>query len=112
MQNYGEILNFKNNNNIFEEDEIENINKQTIKISVKQRKANKFLTIIEGIDTKYDYKNLLSDMKKDFQCNGAIVQNKKKETVIQLNGNHKDKIYKFLIKNDLATSDMIKLSGL
>jgi len=112
MQNYGEILNFKNNNNIFEDDELENINKQTIIISVKQRKAKKYFTIINGIDTKYNYKTLLSDIKKEFQCNGAIVQNKKKETVIQLNGNHKDKMYKFLIDNDLATSDMIKLSGL
>jgi translation initiation factor 1 len=112
MHNFNEILNFKNNNNIFEEEEIININKQTIKIGVKQRTTRKYLTLVSGIDTKYDYKTLLSDIKKEFQCNGAIIENKKNERVIQLNGNQKDKMFHFLINNNIATRDMIKLSGI
>ena len=112
MHNFNEILNFTPFNNIFEEDEITNINKQTIKIGVKQRNTKKYLTMITGIDTKYDYKTLLSDIKKEFQCNGAIIENKKNEKVIQLNGNQKDKMFKFLIDNNIATRDMIKLSGI
>ena len=106
------ILNFQNQNNfIFDDEEIENINKETIEIITKKRNAKKIITQLKGLNSDYNKKALLSEFKKLFSCNGSLVEDKDNEIFIQLNGNHKLLLNNFLIENNIATKDQIKLRG-
>jgi len=110
MQNDTVILNFQKSSILFDdENEIQNF--ENIHIITRKRNSKNFLTFITGIDDKYDYKLILSDIKKEFACNGAVIHNKTYGKAIQLNGNHKDKVAKYLINSNVATKDMIKLQG-
>lgn len=75
----------------------ETIAKEKQKIVVKIVKGkykNMFLTIIEGIDIKGDEaKNIATQLKKSLACGGSI-----KESVIELQGDHRKKIKAILQK--------------
>jgi len=66
---------------------------QKIKVFLKQKKYKKFVTIISGIDSKQiDLKKLTKELKNKLACGGTYKNNE-----IELQGNHKDKIKKFLV---------------
>ncbi|MDD4250741.1 MAG: stress response translation initiation inhibitor YciH [Candidatus ainarchaeum sp.] len=74
--------------------DITNITKgqQQIRISVKKIRFKKLLTIISGINEKILVKELGKEMKHKFACGGTV-----KENIIELQGDHKEKVKKFLI---------------
>jgi translation initiation factor 1 len=58
------------------------------------------LTTIEGIPSKFDQKKILKVIKKQFACNGTIVNDEKAGDVIQLQGDQRNAIKDFLIDKD------------
>lgn len=66
-----------------------------IHIRIQQRNGRKTLTTVQGIPAKFDYKKILKAIKKDFACNGTIIDDKDGE-VIQLQGDQRNKIKEFL----------------
>lgn len=113
MQNGSVILNLTNQNNfMFDDEEISNVGKETIHIMTRKRNGRNFLTLIKGINTDFDLKKILSNMKKSLNCNGAIIENKTHGTVIQLNGNHREELVNYLDENDIARREQIKLHGI
>jgi translation initiation factor 1 len=74
--------------------DITNISKeqQKIKIDVKRIRFKKMLTIITGIEEKNVIKELGKEMKHKFACGGTV-----KGEIIELQGDHKEKVKKFLI---------------
>ena len=82
-------FNFLSNNTSSTEDLNTNIT-----IRVQQRNGRKSWTIIEGLDkiVNIDMKSLLKLIKKKLCCNGAIKSNKELETIIQCQGDHRDKL--------------------
>ncbi len=74
----------------------EEIKKETqiIKIRVVKRKFGKEVTLVEGINEKdIDIKSLLKTLKHKLACGGSY-----KDGVIELQGNHKEKVKQLLIK--------------
>lgn len=74
----------------------ESIKKETqiIKITVEKRKFGKEMTLIKGISEKdVDIKSLLKTLKQKLACGGSY-----KDGVIELQGNHKEKVKELLIK--------------
>ncbi len=66
---------------------------QVIRVYLERKKFRKFYTIIEGIDEKeIDYKDLTKKLKNEFACGGTS-----KKGRIELQGDHKNKVKKFLI---------------
>ena len=49
--------------------------------------------------------------KKEFACNGTVVQDPDLGDVIQLQGDHRAKIKTFLIEEEIAEKDNIKIHG-
>jgi len=84
----------------------ESISKEQTRIKVITRKGKygKIMTQITGINHKeVDTKNLLKQLKKELACGGA--ENKEKgELMIQ--GNHKDKIVKILVRHGFPESSI------
>ena len=80
----------------------ENITKesQTITIRTEKRKFGKIETMIEGIDDKdINIKDLSKQLKSKFACGGTI-----KNGVIELQGDHKQKVKAFLIEKGFASN--------
>ena len=54
------------------------------------------MTTIEGIPSKFDLKKILKVIKKQFACNGTIVNDEKAGDVIQLQGDQRNAVKDFL----------------
>ena len=90
------------------------INKSNIEIHlrVQQRNRKKCLTIIEGLALINDNEEFLKKLAKSFRetlhC-GAII--KKPENIIQMQGDHREAIKEYLIKNKIVNKEQIKIHG-
>jgi len=82
--------------------------KKNIIISIQQRTSKKSLTKIEGLD-ETDHKKVMKDLKKILQTSGYIDTEDKKLIVFQ--GDHRIQILNYLIKNNLAILENIKIRG-
>ncbi|KAG8833534.1 Eukaryotic translation initiation factor eIF-1 [Serendipita sp. 399] len=81
-----------------------------IHIRIQQRNGRKTLTTLQGLSTDYDYKKILKEFKKQFACNGTLIEDEEMGTVIQLQGDQRAKILKFLTEQGIP-KETIKLHG-
>ncbi|XP_064646611.1 eukaryotic translation initiation factor eIF1-like [Lineus longissimus] len=83
-----------------------------IHIRLQQRNGRKTLTTVAGLVVRHvkHEKAVLQKWKKEFCCNGTIIHDKG-ETVFQLQGDHCEDIMKFLISEEMATKNQIKVHG-
>lgn len=65
----------------------------------------------QGIDTAVDYKKVLKAFKKEFCCNGTVVEDPEHGTVIQLQGDQRANVSQFLINEGIVKKDTIKIHG-
>jgi len=71
-----------------------------IHIRIQQRNGRKTLTTVEGIPAKFDLKKILKVIKKQFACNGTIVNDEKAGDVIQLQGDQRNVVKEFLVDKE------------
>ncbi|KAG6831172.1 hypothetical protein H0H92_012312 [Tricholoma furcatifolium] len=100
-----------------------------IHIRIQQRNGRKTLTTLQGLPKRefpadltacfgadpclkkeYDMKKILKAFKKEFACNGTLVEDEKMGQVIQLQGDQRAHIFNFLTENGLEKST-IKVHG-
>ncbi|KAF5365783.1 hypothetical protein D9758_003264 [Tetrapyrgos nigripes] len=81
-----------------------------IHIRIQQRNGRKTLTTLQGLPKQYDPKKLIKAFKKEFACNGTLVDDEKMGQVIQLQGDQRNKISTFLVDNGIEKST-IKVHG-
>jgi len=81
-------------------DTIQKTQQTNIHIRIQQRNGRKTLTTIEGIPSKFDLKKILKVIKKQFACNGTIVNDEKAGDVIQLQGDQRNSIKDFLVDKE------------
>ncbi|KAG8895223.1 Eukaryotic translation initiation factor eIF-1 [Tulasnella sp. 417] len=79
-------------------------------IRIQQRNGRKSLTTLQGLGKEYDPKKLLKAFKKEFACNGTVVEDDQLGEVIQLQGDQRIKIKNFLVENGILASS-IKVHG-
>ncbi|KAH9818333.1 translation initiation factor SUI1 [Melampsora americana] len=68
-----------------------------VHIRIQQRNGRKTLTTLQGLPSEYDPKKLLKAFKKDFACNGTLVQDEELGQVIQLQGDQRTKVSLLLV---------------
>lgn len=78
-----------------------------VHIRIKQRNARHCLTLVEGID---DPHQILKYLKKTLATNGTLFKEDTR-TVIQLQGDHRQKVRDFLIVSKLFEANQIKMHG-
>ncbi|MBR9677637.1 stress response translation initiation inhibitor YciH [Candidatus Woesearchaeota archaeon] len=67
---------------------------QKILVRLEKRKFGKKYTVIDGIDNKeIDIKDVTKKLKNELACGGTF-----KQSSIELQGNHKNKVKKVLVK--------------
>jgi translation initiation factor 1 len=66
---------------------------------------------VQGLPEEIDQKKLLKAFKKDFACNGTLVQDEELGEVIQLQGDQRVKVQLFLVEEGIARKDQVKIHG-
>jgi len=84
---------------------------EPIHLRVYQRNARKRLTTVSGINEKYELKKLVRTWRKYFSCSGSIKKTKQGEKYIELFGDQREGVEKYLIKNNIANKEQIKIHG-
>ncbi|CAG8694907.1 1960_t:CDS:2 [Dentiscutata erythropus] len=79
-------------------------------IRIQQRNGRKTLTTVQGLPVEYDQKKLLKAFKKEFACNGTLVQDEELGQVIQLQGDQRIKVQNFLAEEGIDKK-IIKIHG-
>lgn len=109
------ILNFNNAEDPFNETRKENDKSGSqsgvIHIRIQQRNGRKTLTTVQGISEDYDKKKIAKACKKEFACNGTVVDHSEYGEVLQLQGDQRHNVADFLVKIGLATKDQVKVHG-
>ncbi|CEH13889.1 eukaryotic translation initiation factor 1 [Ceraceosorus bombacis] len=82
-----------------------------IHIRIQQRNGRKTLTTLQGLPKEYDSKKLIKAFKKEFACNGTLVDDEEMGQVIQLQGDQRQKIASFLIEEISIPKADVKVHG-
>ncbi|KDN36094.1 translation initiation factor SU [Tilletiaria anomala UBC 951] len=82
-----------------------------IHIRIQQRNGRKTLTTLQGLPKEYDPKKLIKAFKKEFACNGTVVDDEESGQVIQLQGDQRQKISVFLADEVGIPKQEIKVHG-
>ena len=85
--------------------------KDYVLVRIQQRNGRKSLTTVQGLKKEYSYKMILKDLKKEFCCNGTVVQDPELGQVIQLQGDQRKNVATFLVQAGIAKKDNIKIHG-
>ena len=48
--------------------------KDYVHVRIQQRNGRKSLTTVQGLKKEFSYSKILKDLKKEFCCNGTVVQ--------------------------------------
>ncbi|KAK8966624.1 hypothetical protein KSP40_PGU010407 [Platanthera guangdongensis] len=72
--------------------------KEYVHIRVQQRNGRKSLTTVQGLKKAFSKTKILKDLKKEFCCNGTVVEDPELGQVIQLQGDQRKNVSTFLIQ--------------
>nr|CAD1819173.1 unnamed protein product [Ananas comosus var. bracteatus] len=85
--------------------------KEYVHIRIQQRNGRKSLTTVQGLKKEFSYNKILKDLKKEFCCNGTVVQDPELGQVIQLQGDQRKNVSNFLVQAGIVKKDHIKIHG-
>lgn len=82
-----------------------------IHLRCQQRNGRKCITTVQGLSSELELKKILRHFKKTFSCNGALVNDKELGDIMQLSGDQREGIKKFIIDNELSNANDIVVHG-
>lgn len=66
---------------------------QRIKVTTDKKRYGKIVTLVSGFESNMDVKSIARALKNELACGGTF-----KDGAIELQGDHRDKIKKILVK--------------
>jgi translation initiation factor 1 len=97
--------------NLKKKNEEENEESETVHIRIQQRNRKKCILTISGLPKNLDLKKICKYFKKNLQCSGAIKQDEDWGAIIQLQGDHREAVKKYLIDEKIVPKESIKIHG-
>merc|ERR1712154_258810 len=85
-------------------------NQSRVHIRVQQRNVRKCVTTVQGLADDLDLKKILKYVKKMFNTNGTVVKDDMGD-VIQLQGDQRKNIHKFLTEFNIVPKNQITEHG-
>lgn len=85
---------------------------QKVHIRVQQRKGKKFVTTVQGLNQKLNFRRINREFQRRWGCNGTVIATPDAGTVIQLQGNWSEKIKEFLLDEHMATELNLEIHSL
>lgn len=89
----------------------DDVQEALVHIRIQQRNGRKTLTTVQGLSAEYDLKKIVRACKKEFACNGTVVEHAEYGEVLQLQGDQRENICQFLTKGGLVNPQQIKVHG-
>lgn len=89
----------------------DNIYMMPVHLRKQQRNARKCHTIIEGLAEDLDLKKIGRYLAKSNQCSFTLVDDPKLGEIIQLTGDKREQVKKFLIDEQICKEDQINMHG-
>ncbi|KAJ8513181.1 hypothetical protein OPV22_003615 [Ensete ventricosum] len=83
--------------------------KEYVHIRIQQRNGRKSLTTVQGLKKEFSYNKILKDLKREFCCNGTVVQDPELGQVIQLQGDQRKNVSNFLVQAGIVKKENIKI---
>ncbi|KAL5972629.1 hypothetical protein ACLOJK_039434 [Asimina triloba] len=83
--------------------------KEYVHVRIQQRNGRKSLTTVQGLKKEFSYNKILKDLKKEFCCNGTVVQDPELGQVIQLQGDQRKNVSTFLVQAGIVKKEHIKI---
>ena len=77
-----------------------------IHVRIQQRNGRKCWTLIEGLAEDLDLKKILRALKKEFQTNGTVLDTDTHGKVIQLQGDHRERVKQFFTRYKIWEEDI------
>ena len=75
----------------------ESVQDGLVHVRIQQRNGRKTLTTVQGLSDEYDLKKIIKVAKKEFACNGTVVDHSEYGEVLQLQGDQRENICKLLV---------------
>jgi translation initiation factor 1 len=75
--------------------------KQNIHVRIQQIRSRRYLTTIQNLDDDLDIKRICRDMRKKFNCNGSVSNDKESGEVIQLQGDQRANVKEWFLANEI-----------
>lgn len=82
-----------------------------IHIRNQQRNGRKSVTTVQGLDKQFDLKKLVRALKKEFSCNGTVIEDPEHGSILQLQGDKRNDVKLFLEREGICTADQIRMHG-
>ncbi|KAI7838751.1 hypothetical protein COHA_007544 [Chlorella ohadii] len=82
-----------------------------VHVRMQQRNGRKSLTTVQGLPEAFDYKKILKALKKEYCCNGTVIEDEELGKVLQLQGDQRKNVSAFLLDNQLCKKDQVKVHG-
>ncbi|KAG5682046.1 hypothetical protein PVAND_011436 [Polypedilum vanderplanki] len=95
----------------FAEGNEEDVQDGLVHIRIQQRNGRKTLTTVQGLSSNYDLKKIVRTCKKEFACNGTVIEHPEYGEVLQLQGDQRENICQFLTKMGLVKQEQLKVHG-
>ena len=89
----------------------ESVQDGLVHVRIQQRNGRKTLTTVQGLSDEYDLKKIIKVAKKEFACNGTVVDHSEYGEVLQLQGDQRENICKLLVNCGLVKQDQLKVHG-
>jgi len=84
----------------------------TVHIRIQQRNGKKCITTVTGLNPKLDLKKILKAIKKEHCCNGTVLKDEENsQEVLQFQGDQRDSVKTFLLKEEIADKESVKVHG-
>ncbi|GBG25710.1 Protein translation factor sui1 [Hondaea fermentalgiana] len=84
---------------------------EKVHIRLQQRSRRKCILTITGLADDLDLKRICKALKKSFKCNGAVVNDDDFGEIIQLQGDHRQGVVKFLVDEEIIDRSHIVVHG-
>ena len=87
-------------------------NSHDVHIRNHQRNGRTSVTTVEGLSGDYSPEGICKALKKEFHCHGTVIAHSAREdSIIQLQGDQRHNVAKFLERNGIVSKDRIKVHG-
>lgn len=77
------------------------LTKPKLHIRVQKRNGRKCITTIEGFEEDLDVKRICKAMRKQFNCNGNVINDEKNTDVMQLQGDQRENVKQWILDNEV-----------
>jgi translation initiation factor 1 len=82
-----------------------------VHIRIQQRNGKKCLTLVQGLPPKLSLKKVIKFFKKQFCCNGNIVDDTRAGQVLQLQGDQRKSVAEFLVDQQICRKEQVRIHG-